>query len=136
MVTVRKIRKKDANSAERIISELHLDYPSRTLDNFWIAEIDNEIVGVVEIKEYDDFNFLSCLGVNKAHQNKGIAKSILKATLDSSKNDTYIYTIIPNFFLNNGFEETNFDSRLPPQQMFNCADCEADKCRCMVKYAK
>ena len=132
---IRKTNSKDVNSILVILEKCNLGTATQKFANYVVAEIDDKIVGVVEIIEADNFYFLSNLGVHPEHQKTGIASKLLETALRFSQKDTYLYTVIPTFFSKRGFIITDFQHFLPSQNTFDCKDCDRNKCKCMVKYA-
>jgi len=133
MLTIRRITKKDEPSVLGLIKELDLAYPTQKLDNFWVVEENREIIGLADLKEFDDFWLLSSVGVDKKHQHRGVASLLLKELIKDLKKDVYLYTITPEFFSRLGFQIVPRPSDLPAREIFNCAECRPQHCVCMVK---
>ena len=133
MLLVRKAEIKDVAAIQALIRQLDLAYPSQTLDNFWVAEENEDVIGIADLKESADFYFLSSVGVEEKHQHKGIASTFLKELLKGLKKDIYLFTIIPDFFSQLGFKIVAQPANLPNRELFNCSECEPGKCVTMVK---
>ncbi|OGC08694.1 hypothetical protein A2230_05745 [candidate division WOR-1 bacterium RIFOXYA2_FULL_36_21] len=125
--------KKDYQTIITILKDVDEDYKDQTLDNFYVAEEKGQIAGVVKLKNYDNFFFLSSLAVSQNHQKRGIASFILKELIKKSDKSIYLYTIIPEFFKKFGFKITKQKSFLPSKNSLECENCFPGKCVCMVK---
>lgn len=133
MLKIRQAQKKDAEEILKILKELDLYYPSLSIQNFWVAEDEGGITGVVRLEEFDDYFFLSSLGVKKDKQKKGIAAALLKHILKPVSKNVYLYTIVPDFFKKFGFEPADPPASLPLKEIFGCEFCIPEKCKCMVR---
>jgi N-acetylglutamate synthase-like GNAT family acetyltransferase len=147
MLTIEPAQNKDAARISEILKRLDLYHPSRIPDDFWVAQMDNKIVGVACLTEHDDFFFLSSVGVLEEHQRKGIAKALLEKIFKDLKKDVYLYTIIPGFFKKFRFEiverrcptqdvghsPPHIPGNLPSKESLGCENCLSDNCVCMIK---
>ncbi|MCX5726367.1 MAG: GNAT family N-acetyltransferase, partial [Candidatus Saganbacteria bacterium] len=124
---------KDLEKIPKILEEADLHYPGEVLNDFWVAEKDKDIIGVVRLEENKDFFFLTSLGVAKENRNQGVAAALLKTILEKANKNVYLYTIIPDFFKKLGFELTEKPVNLPSKELFGCRDCAPSKCVCMVR---
>ena len=132
---IRKAEVKDEKEILKILKELDLYYPSLEMKDFWVAESDGEILGVVQLEEYQDFIYLGSLAVKQKYQGQGIAKRLLNDTLNKLSKNIYLYTIIPKFFAKFGFKIASWQPPdLPSKERYECEFCHAEKCVCMVKY--
>jgi len=113
---------------------MDLYYPSQSLEYFWVAEKEDEIIGVARLEEYKNCYFLSSLGVLEAHRKKRIASSLLSEITKGLKKNVYLYTIIPEFFEKFGFEAATPLPGLPSKEILECENCFPDRCTCMVKF--
>lgn len=131
MLKARPSRPKDNPRIKEILEELGLSYPSQTLDDFWVAEKNEKIVGLVQLKDHKTFFFLSSLGVSTSEQKQGIASFLVKEALKSAAKDVYLYTIQPEFFKRLGFKVVPPPPFLPAKSSFECRSCVPEKCVCM-----
>jgi N-acetylglutamate synthase-like GNAT family acetyltransferase len=113
---------------------LELASLSQSFEGFWVAKKNGKIIGVLQLKEYPAFLFLSSLGVVKNQREHGIASTLIKESLKKQLKPVYLYTIIPDFFKKSGFEITIPPAFLPSKEAYECNYCQPDKCVCMVKY--
>lgn len=134
MATIRKAEQKDQKSLLELLKSEDLDfwYPGMPIDSFYLAEDKKKIVGIVQLREFENFFFLDALGVIKEFRKKGIGKLLLEAMLKKTYKDLYIYTIIPNFFKKFGFKTVATPDFLPPRAIMQCEDCYPEKCKTMV----
>ncbi|KAF0133850.1 MAG: hypothetical protein FD145_1060 [Candidatus Saganbacteria bacterium] len=133
MLTFHPADKTDNKKILKILKDIDLFYSGHDMAGFWVAEKDRNIVGIVQVKNFKDYIFLSSLGVPAAEMNKGYGEFILSEIFKKFKNDIYIYTTIPDFFKKFGFLEISSLDFLPAKNAFECDDCHPEKCVAMVK---
>jgi N-acetylglutamate synthase-like GNAT family acetyltransferase len=97
-----------------------------------VADLDNRVIAVARVEEFEDFCFLNSVGTTTDQQGKGIAGKLLEGILVAYSKDVYLYTIIPNFFRKYGFEISDFYGGLPERETFDCGNCQPGKCVCML----
>ncbi|MFA5887051.1 MAG: GNAT family N-acetyltransferase [Patescibacteria group bacterium] len=136
MINIRLFTPKDLPAIKKVLAEADLSYPNIEYRDFWVAEQDNQIVGVLQLENKINYSFLSSLGVFTQNQNQGIASKMLQNLMDNASKDVYLYTIIPRFFEKHGFKIALPPPFIPPRSRFDCMNCEREKCVCMVKKAK
>ena len=134
MLKFRKALTGDKNKILKVLKELDLNYPSQSLEDFWVAEKEDEIIGIVRLEEKKDFYFLSSLGILKEHRKQGVASQLLSEITKKLKKVVYLYTIIPEFFKKAGFEAASPLPGLPLKEILECENCFPDRCVCMVKF--
>ncbi len=136
MLKVRQAQDADKNAIRKIVDELDLSYPSQTFENFWVAEEDKQVVGIAALWEYRNFYYLSSLGVEPGRQHRGIATKLLNKLLAGRRKDTYLFTIMPDFFARFGFRTVKEPPKgLPPRTIFACDRCQSELCVCMLRPA-
>lgn len=133
MLSIRPATNKDRDAIKKILEDVDLFYSALTMEAFWVAEMNNKIVGTVQLKEYEDFFFLGSLAVVKEKQGKGIARALLKEVLRTHQKNIYLYTIVPEFFEKFGFKITSPPPNLPSKDRYECESCHSEKCVSMVK---
>jgi N-acetylglutamate synthase-like GNAT family acetyltransferase len=133
MLSIRPARRPDLKAIKKILEDLDLFYPSLPMQDFWVAEKEQEIVGTLQLKKYKNFLFLRALGVTKNNRDQGIATALIKETLKSADKNTYLYTIIPDFFKRFDFKIITPPADLPSKNQYECEYCHPEKCVCMVK---
>ena len=133
MLNIRPAVKNDARQIKRILAGLDFTYQKQLLKDFWVAEEDKKILGIVQLKKGPDHFFIESLGVIKGKEKQGIASALLKKIFSTANKDIYLYTIIPEFFKKFGFETVPPPSFIPPRTIFECAGCFPEKCLCMVR---
>jgi N-acetylglutamate synthase-like GNAT family acetyltransferase len=132
-ITIRPAVDQDRPGIIKVLDEADLRYSTETLNRFTVAELDREIVGVVRLEEYPDFNFLSSLGVLPSQERKGVASALLQTVLKGKHKPVYLYTIIPAFFLRFGFIASTQFPGLPAREIFGCEQCFPERCVTMVR---
>jgi len=133
MLTIRKACESDQQQIKALLDELDLYYHALAFKDFRIAEDNNQVVGTVQIEEFPNFLFLGSLGIKPDRQKQGLAKKLITTALKGTNKDTYLYTIIPDFFKKLGFEVCPSPSALPKKDLYECEYCHPTKCVCMVK---
>ena len=134
MINLRKANQNDCEKILKILKEVDLYYASLSLENFYVAEKNHQIIGTVQLTAYENYLFLACLAVTAREQKNGTGKIILDNILLKAPKDIYLYTIIPEFFKKFGFKimaEPPFN--LPSKDHYDCEDCHTDKCVTMVR---
>lgn len=84
--------------------DLQLDDRDMNADQMLVAKVQQEIVGYVRIKEFENFSELCTLGVAPEHRQKGIATNLCHEVIHRARHPLYLVTIIPAFFGKLGFE--------------------------------
>lgn len=130
---IRKSGVGDRQVIEKLLNDLDLGYKGQSFDDIWVAEEGGKVVSVAELKEYDDYYFLSSVGTTPAAQGGGIATLLLNIILHGINKPVYLYTIIPEFFARLDFKPVDFSDKLPARTQYNCAACQSSKCVCMVR---
>lgn len=136
MLKISKTTKVDQPAILKLLKELDFLCAETSFDNFFTARSDKEIIGFVKFREFEEFFFLSYLGIKEKYQNQGFAAEILEFCLKKAaakRKAIYIYTIIPEFFEKFGFKTVAPRADLPSKNLFECENCFPDKCVCMVK---
>ncbi|MBU0672505.1 MAG: GNAT family N-acetyltransferase [Candidatus Margulisbacteria bacterium] len=136
MTTIRLATDKDNPQILKISKDLNLYYPTLSLTDFWVAEKGQKIIGMAQLATYGKIAFLSSVGVVKTEQSHGIAKELISKALATTDKDTYLYTVIPDFFKKFGFETTQEKpADLPSKGRYICEECFSYKCVTMIKHA-
>ncbi|MFH1387019.1 MAG: GNAT family N-acetyltransferase [bacterium] len=132
---IRQATVQDKPQILELLKTLDLYYHDQPLNDFWVAEENGKIIGVVRLEEFPDFSFISSLGVLEVERKKGIASQLLKHLFELTKKDLYLYTIIPDFFKKFGFQIPNSGlPTLPLKDTLECSACSPGKCVTMVKF--
>lgn len=139
MFKLNKATVADRNILLKILDETDLYYPSIPMEHFYAVEDKGEIVGIVQFKEYEEYFFISSLGVPKAYVGKGVASFIVKSLIENAKirsgKDIYLYTTIPDFFKRFDFiilPSIPSSPSLPSKSLYQCEECRKELCVCMV----
>lgn len=136
------VRKAVRGDFPRILSlaqDCGVDYAGMESDEFWLAEEDGEIAGIVGLQRRPDGLELVSLAVDPAHRSRGLARELTEALLAAAGGDVYLSTVIPDVFARLGFEPAGL---VPPSLAAKkgtpwCAGCEApERCAVMVRRAR
>lgn len=130
---IRPATQQDWPAIKAILEAVDEYYATLSNEYFWAAEQDQQIIGVAQLKENNDYFFLSSLAVLPTAQGKRVASQLMEHFINKANKPIYLYTIIPDFFKRFGFKETNFTSNLPSRDNYECVDCHPDRCLCLVK---
>jgi len=139
MPTIRQATASDNSQILEILNESDQFYTNIPIENFWVAEVDKKILGIIQLKEFDSYYLLSSLGVRLKSQNIGIGQELVKAAekLAKAKNkNILIYTTIPDFFIKLGFKKEYINNAMPPKDAYECFDCNPEDCFFMKKEIK
>jgi N-acetylglutamate synthase-like GNAT family acetyltransferase len=132
---VRKAGTADFPRILELAKTLGLDYPGMEEDEFWLAEEDRRIVGLVGLKKHPDCLELCALGVEPAHRRRGVAKALVDAVMAGTPGDVHLATVIPGFFKSCGFEEAAVVPATFPEKRRTswCEGCDTRLCTVLVR---
>ena len=134
LLKIRAAQPEDYPDILDLLRELELDYPTRDLTRFHVGELEGKILAIAELKEYDDFCLLSCVGMREDRQGSGLGRRLVSQVLRDVHKDVYLYTLVPGFFKKAGFvEATSPPAALPPRFIYGCSSCDPAFCRCLVR---
>ncbi len=132
---IRRAQGKNKQAIINLLKELDLYYNLIELKDFWVAEENNKIIATAQLLDCGEFLFLSSVGVDPKQQKHGVARKLLNKLLADQNRNTYLYTIIPDFFKKFGFEvTTTLPQNIPSKDRYECSACYPDRCVTMVKY--
>jgi len=100
----------------------------KVIDNFFVAETDNIIIGCVAIKDYSDGLYeIRSLAVAKEYNNKGIGKNLIAMAVENivaNRNPKQIFalTLRPEVFQKVGFKMAS-KSQFPKKIWDDCSKC-------------
>jgi N-acetylglutamate synthase-like GNAT family acetyltransferase len=134
-MTVRNARITDNDEIVKVLKDVDEYHDALELVDFFVAEEDGRVVGVVKLEEYPSFFFLSSLAVPEKLQSKGTAGKILAEIFTKANKDIYIYTVIPEFFAKFGFVKTVPIAELPAKSYLECERCFPERCATMGRRA-
>ncbi len=125
----------DAGEIGQLLESLELTRPATATGRFVVAHEGGRVMGMAHVEEAGPALFLSSVGVDEAHQGKGIGSALLRHIVSEPKREIYLYTIIPQFFTRLGFTAVEPPAFLPERRIFGCEACLPRSCVCMVKKA-
>ena len=127
----RPYKNNDKQAVQTILHELDFNLEAK-LAAFWVVEIEQKIIGVMQVDEYTDFIFISNTGISNTFRKLGIASKFIEYIISHYKKPVYLHTIIPEFYLKNHFKIiSKFDAVTKNPK--ECAECEPEKCVCMMR---
>ena len=132
---VRKARETDIPLIVDLARSLDLDYPGMEGDQFWVAEHEERIIGIVGLKSHPDCLELCALGVEPIHRGKSVARSLVSALMAEASGDVHLATVIPGFFKTCGFQKAwdiseTFNEK---RRTSWCEGCDTRLCTVMVR---
>lgn len=101
---IRKPSEKEFEQVCNYICELELDNRDLKQQQFVAAFFNDQLVGFGRLREHADCVELCSVGVIPSHQQKGIGKAIVANLINSTDQDIYLVSIIPEFFIPFGFQ--------------------------------
>ena len=90
MLNIRPAAAEDQPTIRRIVNAEHLDPTSLHWEHFLIAEIDGELAGIGQIKEYPGCQELGSLVVLPAYRRRGIAAQLIAALEARARRPLYL----------------------------------------------
>jgi len=115
-------------SEEGVLLARSLDDISNTLENFYVAEVNNFIAGVITFFDYGDhLKEVRSLAVRKNYLRRGIGSILLQRLIqDLTAANTpkiFVLTYTPAFFERNGFAVIDMET-LPEKIWKDCIYCK------------
>lgn len=105
-----------------VLEELGLDMEDLDEDDWIVAKVKDEVVGVGRLRFYDDACELASIGVLEEHRGKGIGSAIIKALLEQDDVEkVYLVTEIQSYFERFGFNTTNEFPESISQKLQRCS---------------
>jgi N-acetylglutamate synthase-like GNAT family acetyltransferase len=115
-----------------ILKDNNLYDENDSIEDFYILECGDIISGVVQVKPYESYLFLSYMAIRPDSQKKGYGAFLLKQLLPAFDKPVYLYTIIHEFYEKYGFRIIKQPEFLPPKDEDACRICIPEKCRTMI----
>jgi N-acetylglutamate synthase-like GNAT family acetyltransferase len=104
-----------------ILEELNLDMEDLDEDDWMVAVLKEEIVGVGRLRYFEDACELASIGVLEEFRNQGIGTAIAKALLDDADlKEVYTVTEIPDYFSRLGFNASDKYPESMSQKLQRC----------------
>jgi amino-acid N-acetyltransferase len=132
---LRKARSADLRGIVELARNLNLDYPGMNWDDFWVAEDEGRIVGIVALKKHPDCLELCALGVNPRQRRKGTGRALVEALMATARGDVHLATVTPGFFEACGFVRTSDVpwTFIDKRQTEWCEGCDRRLCTVMLR---
>ncbi len=104
-----------------ILEELNLDMEDLDEDDWMVALVKGEIVGVGRLRYFEDACELASIGVLEDYRNLGIGSGIVKALLEATDTkQVYTVTEIPEYFSRTGFTTSDSFPESISQKLQRC----------------
>ena len=132
MIEIRRAEKADSDAIEGLLHDLELSHPSLSIDNFWVAAEQDDVIGCVHLEDFGNNVYLGSLGVIREKRNQGVASLLIKEAASAFNKDIFIYTVIPGFFEAQSFVPAKAPRDIPARSIYNCNACNLNECICMV----
>jgi amino-acid N-acetyltransferase len=115
-------------SEEGILLARSIDDISNTLENFYVAEVNDTIAGVITFYDYGDhLKEVRSLAVRKNYLRRGIGSTLLQRLIQDltaeNKPKIFVLTYTPAFFERNGFVAIDMET-LPEKIWKDCMYCK------------
>ena len=134
MIIVRPAQAGDFPAIDGVLDAMELGHPSMRMSDFWVAEVDGDLAGVVNVADCGASLYVSAVGVLPEYRGQGVAAELLSECLRHATKGMYVYTKIPEFFRRFRFDEAAPPPEIPPREIYGCATCEeAERCVCMMR---
>jgi amino-acid N-acetyltransferase len=91
------------------------------IENFFVIEHDNKIIGCAALYPYDDHVEFACFAINKNYQSKGFGSKLYNycEEIAQEKNYKYLFALTTrteHWFVEKGFKEENIQ-KLPKKRI-------------------
>ena len=115
-------------SEDGVLLARSLDDISFTLENFYVAELHNFVVGVITFYDYGDhLKEIRSLAVRKNYLRRGIGSTLLQRLIQditaANMPKIFVLTYTPAFFERNGFAVIDMET-LPEKIWKDCMYCK------------
>lgn len=104
-------------------------------DEFWMAEEDGRILGVVGLKRHRDCLELLSLCVATNRRKSGIGAGLVRAVTGEVRGPIHLATVIPRFFEKFGFIKAPLIPVGMKKDPSWCEGCDRSLCTVMVRSA-
>ncbi|OLS27383.1 MAG: hypothetical protein HeimC2_12220 [Candidatus Heimdallarchaeota archaeon LC_2] len=105
-IIVEGLDDRDSEIKEKVMEEIKL-FNKVHFNYYYLAELENEVVGVLQVLDYEKIFHVSVLSILKTHQGKDIGSHLLKSILLNLKNiqliQVYSNDAAKEFYLKQGF---------------------------------
>lgn len=121
-----------------LAASLGLDYPDMDRDDFFVAEDEEGIQGVVGLKRHPGGLELCALGVEPAAEGRGVGRALVEALSGSVSGDLFLATVIPGFFEKCGFRGISDVPDFITEKRTGgwCVGCPAERCTVMARRSR
>lgn len=102
-IHIQKATESEFSLIKQLINCYELDNTDLNMSQFLVANYNNELVGFGRVKKHKECDELCSLGVIETMRCQGIAKLLVKFTVEMSVRPMYVVCIIPDYFKKLGF---------------------------------
>lgn len=132
MLRVRKAVHDDQVAIDGLLEELQLAHNALSQEEFWVGEINGEVMAIAQLTEVGEQRVLSSVGVRKAYRRRGVARQLLNTMLEQVDGEVYLFTLEPDIFAAIGFEPAKTPEAVARfRAHYNCDACHTHSCSCM-----
>lgn len=105
-ITIREATESDAETIKAMVHREHLNPLSLKWQNFLIAEVDDAIAGIGQIKPYGDCEELASIITNPDYRGQGVARRLIAQLEDSAGRPLYLKCAAPmeSYYKQFGYE--------------------------------
>lgn len=115
-LTIREARAEDEALIKQMVREAGLDRSKLIWQNFLMAEMDGQVVGIGQVRHHDDGALeLGSLATKKGHQGKGVAGQIIAALEARHPKPMYLFCLskMEAFYNRFGYQRVTDGAELP-----------------------
>jgi len=102
-IRIQKATEGEFSLIKQLINRYELDNRDLNMSQFLVANYYNELVGFGRVKKHKECDELCSLGVLEDMRCQGIAKLLVKFTIEKTIRPMYVVCIIPDYFKKLGF---------------------------------
>ena len=106
-IYIQKPAKIEFDLIKQLINLYELDNRDLHIEQFLVAKENNQLLGFGRIKTHKECDELCSLGVLETMRRRGIAKLLVKVTVEMAVRPIYLVCIIPEYFKKLGFVIVN-----------------------------
>jgi len=133
---IRKARPKDRSRVAAFAGGHRMDYPGMEKDDFFVAERDGRLIGIVGLKRHPDCLELCSLAVDEAERGAGAGRLLVEEVLSRAGGPVHLATVIPAFFERCGFARTAAAPAGMKKDAAWCEGCDRSLCTIMIGEAR
>ena len=109
---LRKATSKDIWTIRWLVLGVFLDPTQLKIEQFWVIELDGEIIACGQLRTFSQAQELGSLVVKLAYRNKGLGTYLTQHLIEKSSAPLYVECLgdkLKNFYKRFGFVDVNFE---------------------------